>query len=143
MTKRDEYVEKLQQSGGDEETCRSVQRAMLAYHASEVEHPRDAARLIHMAHVFSSLSENFLEQYAHTMADADVPVVYFNLHTLAHKKLPALSTDQVKNAFADERIRVFNDPVSLTAFIRDRFRGPSVLLMMSSGTFDGVDLDTF
>ncbi len=56
--KLDEYVKRLQESGGEEEVCRSVQKAMMAYTAEMVEHPRDAARLIHMAHVFSSLSEN-------------------------------------------------------------------------------------
>lgn len=54
----DAYVTRLQDSGGDEDTCRSVQRAMMEFEAEQVEHPRDAARLIHMAHVFSSLSEN-------------------------------------------------------------------------------------
>ena len=91
-------------------------------------------------HTFSSLSENFLEQYSGTMQEADVPVVYFNPSTIAHKKLPPVSTNQVKTAFADERIRVFTDPVSLTDFIRENFTGPSVLLMMSSGTFDGIDV---
>ncbi len=57
-SKLDEYVKMLQESGGEEEVCRSVQKAMMAYTALMVEHPRDAARLIHMAHVFSSLSEN-------------------------------------------------------------------------------------
>ncbi len=94
-------------------------------------------------HTFSSLSENFLEQYAGTMEAADIPVVYFNPETIAHKKLPPVTVEQVKNAFADARIRVFNDPVTLTAFIKENFTGPSVLLMMSSGTFDGVDLASF
>ena len=57
-SKLDEYVKMLQESGGEEDVCRSVQKAMLAYTAEMVEHPRDAGRLIHMAHVFSSLSEN-------------------------------------------------------------------------------------
>ena len=94
-------------------------------------------------HTFSSLSENFLEQYAGTMNDADVPVVYFNPETIAHKKLPPVTAEQVKNAFADNRINVFTDPVSLTAFVKEKFIGNSVLLMMSSGTFDGVDISGF
>ena len=57
----DQYVETLQEAGGEEEACRMVQRAILAYQASDVEHPEDAARLIHMAHVFSSLNENAAE----------------------------------------------------------------------------------
>ena len=91
-------------------------------------------------HTFSSLSENFLEQYSATMQDADVPIVYFNPATIAHKKLPQVTAEQVKNAFADERINVFTDPASLTEFIKKNFKDSSVLLMMSSGTFDGIDI---
>jgi len=94
-------------------------------------------------HTFSSLSENFLEQYSATMINADIPVVYFNPATIAHKKLPPVTTEQVKIAFADERIVVFNDPSGLRNFIIQNFKGKSVLLMMSSGTFDGIDLHAF
>lgn len=90
-------------------------------------------------HTFSSLSQNFLEQYAGCMSDADYPAVYFNPQTLAHKKLAPISASQVKSAFADENVSVFTDPDSLTTYIREKFNGPSVLLMMSSGTFDGVN----
>ncbi len=54
----DQFVETLQESGGEEEVCRSVQQKMLAYKAEDVSHASDAARLIQMAHAFSSLSEN-------------------------------------------------------------------------------------
>jgi UDP-N-acetylmuramate: L-alanyl-gamma-D-glutamyl-meso-diaminopimelate ligase len=91
-------------------------------------------------HTFSSLSEHFLEQYAGTMIEASVPVVYFNPQTIAHKKLPPITADRVQHAFKDDRIRVFTDPRSLETFIRENFTGPAVLLMMSSGTFDGVNL---
>ncbi|MDQ3050961.1 MAG: Mur ligase family protein [Bacteroidota bacterium] len=92
-------------------------------------------------HTFSSLSENFLEQYAGSMSSADHPVVYFNPQTIAHKKLAPISVEQVKNAFADEHLSVFNDPDALEAFIKANFTGKSVLLMMSSGTFDGISIE--
>lgn len=91
-------------------------------------------------HTFSSLSENFLEQYAGTMVEADLPVVYFNPETIAHKKLPPVTIEQVKRAFADERIFVFTDSVELRKFITANFTSNSVLLMMSSGTFNGMDI---
>jgi len=94
-------------------------------------------------HTFSSLSENFLEQYSGSMSDADVPAVYFNPQTIAHKKLPPITIEQVKHAFADSRIRVFTDPAQLSDIIKENFKGPSVLLMMSSGTFDGIQIGGF
>jgi len=94
-------------------------------------------------HTFSSLSENFLEQYAGSMSAADFPAVYFNPQTIAHKKLAPITAEQVKIAFADAHLKVFTDPAALTEFIKSNFEGPSVLLMMSSGTFDGVDFSKF
>ena len=90
-------------------------------------------------HTFSSLSENFLELYSGTMEQADVPVVYFNPETIAHKKLAPITAEQVRKAFADDHIRVFTNPDDLTTFIKDNFDSNSVLLMMSSGTFHGVN----
>lgn len=92
-------------------------------------------------HTFSSLSENFLEQYAGTMNDADVPVVYFNPKTIAHKKLAPISTEQVMSAFKNNNLVVFTDPNALRSYIQDSFSTNGVLLMMSSGTFDGLDLN--
>lgn len=92
-------------------------------------------------HTFSSLSENFLEQYAGCMKDAEYPAVYFNPETLAHKKLAPISANQVKHAFADDNLKVFTNSSELTAFIKENFNGPSVLLMMSSGTFDGIKFE--
>ena len=91
-------------------------------------------------HTFSSLSENFLEQYAGSMNDADVPVVYFNPQTIAHKKLAAISTDQVAKAFENKNLVVFTDQEAMRNHIQNSFTSNSVLLMMSSGTFDGLDL---
>jgi len=91
-------------------------------------------------HTFSSLSENFLEQYAGTTLGADVPLVYFNPAVVAHKKLAPVSATKVKNAFADQRVFVSTDPEVLRELIVQEFTPGSVLLMMSSGTFDGIDI---
>lgn len=91
-------------------------------------------------HTFSSLSENFLDQYAGSMNDADVPVVYFNPQTIAHKKLAPISTEQVAKAFENNNLVVFTDQEAMRNHIQNSFTSNSVLLMMSSGTFDGLDL---
>ncbi|HYG49469.1 MAG TPA: Mur ligase family protein, partial [Flavobacteriales bacterium] len=46
-------------------------------------------------HTFSSLNENFLGEYRNSFDEADVPVVYFNPQTIAHKKLKPISEQQV------------------------------------------------
>ena len=91
-------------------------------------------------HTFSSLNDSFLDQYASTMDSADVPIVYFNQEVIAHKKLKPITIDQVRSAFAISRLDVHTHPSALREKISNEFCNDSVLLMMSSGSFDGVDV---
>lgn len=94
-------------------------------------------------HTFSSLSANFLSHYKDTMEKADTAIVYFNPHTIAHKRLAPISIEQVKDAFGREDLLVFNDSESLQKLLKDMNWNDKVLLMMSSGNFDGIDLKDF
>lgn len=95
-------------------------------------------------HTFSSLTAEFLKQYKGCMDKADVPVVYFNPHAVAHKKLPPLTPEQVFEAFGNREIKVFNDSQQLVKYLHELMDGNQRyhLLMMSSGNFDGIDFNT-
>ncbi|MGE0566449.1 MAG: UDP-N-acetylmuramate--L-alanine ligase [Bacteroidia bacterium] len=90
-------------------------------------------------HTFSSLNENFLNEYNGSMKEADEAIVYFNPKTIAHKKLKAISIDDVKKAFSDPRIIVFTESDELVKYLKMENWNNKVLLMMSSGNFDGID----
>ena len=90
-------------------------------------------------HTFSSLTAEFLKQYAGTMDRADVPFVYYSQHALQLKKLPDLDPEQVKASFANERVRVFTDSKQMVEELRKMHWQDANLLMMSSGNFDGID----
>ena len=92
-------------------------------------------------HTFSSLNPAFLPQYAHCFDAPDVAVVYFNPQVLAHKRLPALAATTVAAAFQRPDIRVITDSAELAAFLRRQTWDNTNLLLMSSGTFDGLDLN--
>lgn len=94
-------------------------------------------------HTFSSLNENFLEQYKNSMNLADEAYVYFNPHTIEHKKLNPISPQQVKNAFNRNDLKVYNNSAQLITDLLKTRQHNSVYLMMSSGNFDGVDLKQF
>ena len=99
-------------------------------------------------HTFSSLMADFLPQYNGCMADADIAYVYFNPHVIEHKRLTPITADEVAAAFASPNIRVFTDSQALQQQLRDLFatqlrNRPVALLMMSSGTFDGIDVKQF
>src|SRR5690606_1981334 len=46
-------------------------------------------------HTFSSLNKDFLKEYAGSINEADEALIYYNLHTLEHKKLPKISEEEV------------------------------------------------
>lgn len=91
-------------------------------------------------HTFSSLNALFLPQYKDTMAKADVAFVYFNPKVIEHKRLQPLSPDDVRRAFATDNVRVFTDSQALQQALRALDYHNTVLLMMSSGTYDGIDI---
>jgi UDP-N-acetylmuramate: L-alanyl-gamma-D-glutamyl-meso-diaminopimelate ligase len=93
-------------------------------------------------HTYSSLNADFLPQYEGTMLAADKAIVYFNPHTVAHKKLPEISFEQVKAAFKQPDLWIYNDAHKLVNdLLNSEWKG-SNLLIMTSGNFDGQDLPT-
>ena len=91
-------------------------------------------------HTYSSLSQAFLEQYAGAMDAADLPIVFFNPHALAIKKLPPITPEQVKIAFCRKDILVFTDSDQLFDLLQSMDWKNKNLLMMSSGDFGGKDV---
>jgi UDP-N-acetylmuramate: L-alanyl-gamma-D-glutamyl-meso-diaminopimelate ligase len=90
-------------------------------------------------HTFSSLNETFLAEYDGAMNDADEAIVYFNPHTIAHKKLKPITEEQVLNYFNRKDLKVFTDSNILVTYLKTKSLKNHVLLMMSSGNFDGID----
>jgi len=94
-------------------------------------------------HTFSSLNSEFLSQYEGAMNNADVPVVYFDRETFAHKKMDVLSEEEVKDAFGNHRLHIFTDRASLESFLLQQSWNNANLLLMTSGNFSGMNMDEF
>jgi UDP-N-acetylmuramate: L-alanyl-gamma-D-glutamyl-meso-diaminopimelate ligase len=90
-------------------------------------------------HTFSSLNISFLNQYAGSLDAADVAMVYFNPEVVAHKRLPELRVEEVKSAFNNQNILVLNHNQELVSNIKKEQNSNSTVLIMSSGSFDGID----
>lgn len=90
-------------------------------------------------HTFSSLNETFLAEYNGAMNDADEAIVYFNPHTIAHKKLKPITSRQVLQYFNRADLKVFTESKAVVDYLKSKELKDTVLLMMSSGNFDGVD----
>jgi UDP-N-acetylmuramate: L-alanyl-gamma-D-glutamyl-meso-diaminopimelate ligase len=93
-------------------------------------------------HTYSSLNAHFLSEYAHSMDAADEAIVYFSHHALALKGLPALDTNTVQQYFKRADVSVTDDKQRLEERVKELLNKavrPVCLLLMSSGTFDGID----
>lgn len=91
-------------------------------------------------HTFSSLQKEFLPQYNGAMEAADQALVYFSPAVVEHKKLPTLQTEEVKAGFGGA-VQICTQTDEVLAFIEAQDWRNKVLLMMSSGNFDGIDYD--
>ena len=90
-------------------------------------------------HTFSSLNETFLAEYNGAMNDADEAIVYFNPHTIEHKKLKPITEEQVLTYFNRKDLKIFTESHALLSYLKAKSLKNHVLLMMSSGNFDGID----
>ena len=80
-----------------------------------------------------------MQHYSGAMKEADLAFVYFNPHTIAHKKLKPISKEQVLAAFGGENLTVYTDATALVSDLKKIDWNNKNLLMMSSGNFDGID----
>ena len=93
-------------------------------------------------HTFSSLNEQFLSEYAHSMDAADEAIVYFSHHALDLKGLPPLDPAAVKKYFMRDNLNIIDKKPELEDTVKAMASNklkPVFLLLMSSGTFDGID----
>ena len=94
-------------------------------------------------HTFSSLTKDFLPQYADCMADADTAFVYYNPEVIQHKQLAEIAPEQVRTAFGGDNLTVFTNSKLLQKELKSLDYNNTVLLMMSSGNFSGIDITAF
>lgn len=92
-------------------------------------------------HTYSSLNTEFMKEYRNTMNEADVAIVFYSKHALEIKRLPLFNTEEVKTAFANQNLYVFNSSRELESMLKSIFTPECCLLMMSSGNFEGLNLD--
>ena len=56
-------------------------------------------------HTFSSLNEDFMNQYNGALENADEAIVFYSNHALEIKRLPLLNPGKVKDGFGKENCR--------------------------------------
>ena len=154
-SKRLELVKKNDTCAVYKDFAHAPSKLRATIHAMREQYPDRRLVACMELHTFSSLTQEFLQQYAHSMDEADVRYVYFSQHALQLKKLPPLDPEEVKKAFggnpegepntdenknnAVRNVEVFTDSAVMVAKVKAMEWKNANLLMMSSGNFDGID----
>ena len=137
-SKRLELVKKSDTCAVYKDFAHAPSKLRATIHAMREQYPDRRLVACMELHTFSSLTQEFLQQYAHSMDEADVRYVYFSQHALQLKKLPPLDPDEVRRAFGGD-VEVFTDSAAMVAKVKAMEWQNANLLMMSSGNFDGID----
>ncbi len=101
--------------------------------------PKEKVLGILELHTFSSLNIDFIGQYKGSMDPADKAIVYFNPEVVKHKNLPDLNREKVQEAFGNKDIVVIEDSDTLKELILQEKDQYSIMVLMSSGNFDGIN----
>ena len=92
-------------------------------------------------HTYSSLNKGFLSEYRLSMQGAGNAAIFYSPHALEIKRMPALRVESIKDGFAKQNLEVFTNNSELRKWILSLNLEHSNLLLMSSGTYDGLDLN--
>ena len=92
-------------------------------------------------HTYSSLNPEFLSEYKGALDGADKAVVFYSPKAVKIKKLDAVSSAQILNAFQREDLLVFTDPTAFQDYLFAQDFNNTSLLLMSSGDYGGLDFE--
>lgn len=94
-------------------------------------------------HTYSSLNQTFLRQYKDALKAADQAIVFYSPRAVELKELATIGKTDILEAFGREDLQVFTSPSNFKAFLELQDFQNSVLLMMSSGNYGGLNLEDF
>ena len=92
-------------------------------------------------HTYSSLNPLFLEKYRDTLKHSDECYVYYSEKNMRIKRLEPIDSELIIKSFNHNNLTVIDNYEELNKKIYDLDLSNSVLLMMSSGKFGGLDID--
>ena len=94
-------------------------------------------------HTYSSLNEQFMQEYDGALAYADVAIVFYSNHALELKRMPPLPKHIVEKGFNKNNLLVLNNREELFLALKKINYQQANLLFMSSGNYDGLDIIEF
>lgn len=92
-------------------------------------------------HTYSSLNAEFLKEYQSALDSADVAVVFYSPEAVKIKRLDEVTEEQIAQAFNRNDLIIYTNPKAFEDYLYQLNSKNSVLLLMSSGNYGGLDLN--
>ena len=92
-------------------------------------------------HTYSSFNPEFLREYKGALEAADVAAVFYLPESVRIKKLKEVTPSQISEAFVRDDLQIFTDAEDFKNFVFGQGYDNSVLLLMSSGNYGGLNLE--
>ena len=117
----------------------SPSKVKATVNAVKLQYPDKKLIVAFELHTYSSLNQKFIKNYRNTLKDADECVISFSEKNMEIKGFPPLSHKLIINSFNHQKIKLATDLVSFEKILLSFDLSNSVLLLMSSGNFNGFD----
>lgn len=92
-------------------------------------------------HTYSSLDADFLSHYEHTLDAADEAVIFYSPKAVEIKGLENIEPEDMQKAFQHTNAKVFTKGEDFIDYLESLNLKNTVLLLMSSGNYGGLDFD--
>jgi len=92
-------------------------------------------------HTYSSLNQKFLPEYKDKLNKADEAIVFYSPHAVSLKRLAPIPPELIVKEFNRPDLQVYTEPKKLHEYLYNIDLNNTVLLLMSSGNYGGLDLN--
>ena len=138
-SKRLEKIAETEKSIAYKDFAHSPSKVLATTNALKNQYPNRKLIACLELHTYSSLNPEFLKEYKGALDAADVAVVFYSPHAVEIKKLKAISSEQIANAFQREDLIIYTNPIAFKTFLFSQEFNDTSLLLMSSGDYGGLD----
>jgi UDP-N-acetylmuramate: L-alanyl-gamma-D-glutamyl-meso-diaminopimelate ligase len=105
------------------------------------QYPNESWAVVAELHTYSSLNKEFLPQYADALNGAQLAMVFYSPKTLEIKEMDPMSRADIRRGFQRDDLETGTRLSDLKEFLQEAKQMGCSLLLMSSGTFGGADLE--
>ncbi len=134
-----ELIYKSKSSFVYKDFAHSPSKVQATVNAVKLQYPNKKLFVAFELHTYSSLNPTFIKKYSNTLKNADECLISFSEKNMIIKGFEPIGNELIINAFNHQKICVATDLISFEETLLSFDLSNSVLLLMSSGNFNGFD----